>query len=158
MGGAKGLVCPATGVEQFVNGGLESGGLSPGWTGDFSVVNYLPYEGTYHARATFGAYKTMTQNFANPIPVACFVTASIFRIYVQGGTGVSPPEDDGVDVYIIYTDLTETHVHFEVTASFTWQVLNLKPYLEAGKTVKGIRIESFIAQNLCDVDSCSLKI
>ena len=156
--GAKGLVCPATGVEQFVNGGFETGDFT-GWTatGDFAVVDYLPYQGTYHARSLVSG-ATISQTFANPIPVACFAVSSIFRIYLQGGYFLSPAHSDGADIYIVYTDLTETHIHYEVTADFTWEQVNLKPYLEAGKTVKGIRIQSYVVGNNCDVDGCSLQI
>lgn len=139
--GGKGLVCPEG--EQFENGGFETGDTT-GWTttGTGGVSTSRPHTGTYSARTenqTFG----LSQEFAAPIPVACFVAASVFEFYIYAYFSPSPPIGQKVDVHIKYTDGTETLVTWECSAAEngTWVRINLKPYLVAGKTVESIEAD-----------------
>jgi hypothetical protein len=152
------LVCPSG--EQIVNGGFETGDFT-GWTktGDFAVYasNFPPsYEGTYFARNEYyiGKSGVISQNLANEVPVACFGESSIFQIACWGERRPSPPQGAVITIDIIYSDGSETTVQWEAPENEVWAVVNLKPYLEAGKKVKGIRITTD-PNKFCGVDAIS---
>jgi hypothetical protein len=143
--GGKRLVCPSG--EQIVNGGFETGDFT-GWTktGTFEVVTYLPYEGTYSARTARNESGSISQNLLNPVPVACLGVGSVFQLYWSGETQISPPGASKIKIVIGYTDGTDTTINLDFPAGEEdpdkpWYCkVDLKPYLETGKTVKSITV------------------
>lgn len=145
ISGAKRLVCPSG--EQIVNGGFETGDFT-GWavSGTFQVVTDLPYEGTYSARTLRDQSGTISQNLLNVVPVKCFGADSIFQLYWSGEVSVSPPGASKIQIVIGYTDGTETTIDLDFPAGEEdpdkpwYYKVDLKPYLETGKTVKSITV------------------
>jgi hypothetical protein len=143
--GAKGQ-CPSG--EQITHGGFEPGNFT-GWTtsnvgsGKGEVLSVNPYEGTYHCRLYDQSYgeptTSIAQDFKNQIPFECLTVTSVFQVALMGRPGFSPPVGGWVDIYLVYTDATETYIH--IHGPVTWSVYDLKPYVESGKTLKGIRFE-----------------
>ena len=153
--------------EQIVNGDFETGDFT-GWTGDYDtdpdtgfVVSDLltppwePYEGSYCVK-TFASDKELNQTFASPIPYDCWDEDSVFQLYIKGDISFSPTYYDGVDIYILYDDTSETLVSARVSEYMVWTLINLKSYVEVGKTVVGIRIVSVVPMNSVWVDACTL--
>jgi hypothetical protein len=141
------LVCPSG--EQIVNGGFETGDLT-GWTtsnigvGKGEVLSVNPYEGIYHFRLYDLPYgspsPSIAQNFKELVSSECLTDTSTFQVALKSYTDFSPPIGGWVDIYLVYTNGTETHIHVEDVATYT--VYDLKPYVESGKTLKGIRLEN----------------
>ena len=161
--GAK-VPCPSG--EQIVNGGFETGDFT-GWTplnldttgGEVLSVN--PYEGTYHFRLydlpVGSPHPSIAQDFKKPVPSECLTDTSTFQLALKSFTDFSPPNGGWVDIYLVYTDSTETHIHIENVATYT--VYDLKPYVEEGKTLKGIRLENTAPKGTSfymDIDAVSL--
>jgi hypothetical protein len=138
--GEVGLVCPSG--EQIVNGGFEKGDFT-GWvvSGPASVINYFQHSGLYSARAPVNTVVSIEQNLLNNVPSECLKPTSIFLLWFLGFYGCVA--GTVLRVYIKYTDATQTIVEHTTTPdeSGFWIEINLKPYVEAGKTVNSIKIE-----------------
>jgi len=134
--------------EQIENGGFETGDFT-GWTNTGFVISDLitppwePYEGSYCIK-TFDSGIELSQTFVSPISYGCWNGGSIFQLYIKGNTSFSPTYYDGVDIHILYDDASETLVDARVSDPYVWKLINLKSYVEVGKTVVGIRIVSVV--------------
>jgi len=165
IGAKKPLVCPSG--EQIVNGGFETGNFT-GWARDPTDPDHwqvltadarggAPPEGSYLAqfkaletdpvgpRGCPRATGTLQQDFANSIPYGCFVATSIFQVKTKWDTDRCHPVSPAVwKVEVLYTDGTSTSLDLSGDARGTWVTHNLKPILEAGKTVKGIKFTATV--------------
>ena len=154
----SGVVCPSG--EQTTNGGFETGDFT-GWT----VGNQKSFpegahiysngagEGTYYCiiHATVPPYTYIEQDFANEVPASCIIDTSTFQILIRCAlAGFS------LWIYLVYTDASETEVIYTTTEDLKWETLNLKPYVEAGKTLKGIRLENCSSAMDIQCDGVSL--
>lgn len=156
--------------EQITNGGFETGDFT-GWTvtkGSNMIAvqkkddywSFIDaYEGTYYCGSkTNGDYGTIEQVLAEEVPVE---SVSKFEIHVLGGYDYSPPSGGKVTVEIVYTDDTTTSVSWEATNENknTWQTLDLKTYLESGKTIKKLIIKiNHDSVTYAMVDGCTCTV
>jgi hypothetical protein len=159
--------CP-TG-EQITNGGFETGDFT-GWTVvDAPYSPYpprtaevfdsssgiTPYSGTYYAYFlhSYGNPPTsISQDLVTACPVSCFGASSVFELYVMGNYSVCGG-GNVVNIIITYTDDSTTQVDYAVTSDVNWEHVDLKPYLEVGKTVKSIKIAFNQDFGFCGVDA-----
>ena len=152
------LVCPSG--EQNTNGGFETGDLT-GWT----VGNQKAFpegahiysngagEGTYYCiiHATISPFTYTEQDFANEVPASCIKETSIFQILIRCSLAGGK-----LWIYLVYTDASETEVIYTTTQDLIWETLNLKPYIEAEKTLKGIRLTNLSTAFDIQCDGVSL--
>jgi hypothetical protein len=104
---------------------------------------------------------TLEQDLLNVVPSECFTATSVFRVLAGAGCLISPPVCGKVTIYIRYTDGSETTVTRQFTSEDPpWVEIDLKPYVEMGKTVKGIKIELNRVNPSIGVvlDACSCSI
>lgn len=165
MSVGKGLVCPTVGEEQFTNGGFDTGDFT-GWvaTGDWMVDTFglgVGYVAGMSQDTVISG--TLEQEFATPIPVACFGDTSVFKVYTYLGY-LCVYEVLVWKIEIIYTDDTMTELDISGDPRSSWVEHDLIPILEAGKTIKGIRITGNIRSGVVGatcfvcVDGCTLTI
>jgi hypothetical protein len=159
--GSIGAKKPCPSGEQIVNGGFETGDFT-GWTViDTPVIRdatwATPYEGNYCAElADTGVFGGVAQTFLESIPSTCFKDTSVFEVHLRGNREFSPPKGSKANIYIVYTDDSETQITWEASGAFVWEAVDLKNYVEAGKTVKGIRIYPVVTGFYVRLDGCSL--
>lgn len=143
--------CPSG--EQITNGRFETGDFT-GWTIHSGMVSDPeiatscghgdpPYNGTYccsfgNGGDWYGAY--IEQEPIKDVPTRC---VEEFYFYKYGSHPVSPPAGSKTKITIFYSDDTTTIVNHETSDAndLTWEKIDLKPYLEAEKTITKIRIE-----------------
>jgi len=156
------LVCPAIGVEQFVNGDFELGGFT-GWTatGDWYVRDdgYPRFYVAWMYGDGVPISGVLEQEFLTPIPVACFKDTSIFKVVTYWGYACWYDITDW-KIEIIYTDDTVTTLDISGDSNKTWTEHNLKTILATGKTVKTIRITGSMDghASYMGIDSCTCQI
>jgi len=139
--GGKGLVCPSG--EQITNGGFETGDFT-GWTqSGFSIVSWGAHSGTYRAWVETLNTPYLSQDLANPVPQACLTVSSVVSLWYKGSYDECAELGTIVRARIVYTDDPETVVEHETTLAEhgIWVEIDLKPYVQSGKTVKRLRIE-----------------
>jgi len=137
--------CPSG--EQIVNGGFETGDFT-GWTatGDANIISAFPspHSGSYCVAITAppGASGSISQTLTTPVPTACITETSTFKLWIHSRYGWSPPGGGLFTAIITYTDGSQTTVNREITVDETnvWIEWDLKPFLEAGKTIQSIQI------------------
>lgn len=159
--------CPPPG-EQFTNGDFETGDLT-GWSVEGTHADGTPaWEVAPDAecqpdglglRARLAARETdppgpigcprirggLSQDFASPIPVECFTDSSVFKVQTKWGTDYCNPVPPEVwQLEILYTDGTSTLVDLSGDPQGVWVSHELKPVLEPGKKVKGIRFTGIV--------------
>jgi len=150
--------CPSG--EQIVNGGFETGDFT-GWTVTNPVrvliYSYSPYEGLYyvHMKHQYGdPDSSISQDLLNLVPKACLTDSSIFNVALLGTYNECGHFGNQAIIRITYSDDTYTDVNWEAPNS-GWNVLDLKGYVEAGKTVKNIKISFKDDWGYMEVDACS---
>jgi len=145
------VTCPSG--EQITNGGFETGDLT-GWTvgstwaGEPPAVTSEPVDGVYpHSgnymlwfHHTTGAGGYIEQEVS--IRVACVKKFSLWKC---GMCPYSPPAGSQTRITIYYSDGTTTEVIHETSYEYdhVWEEIDLRPYLESGKTITKIRIERY---------------
>lgn len=160
------VVCP-TG-EQITNGGFEAGDFT-GWSkGPYSFYNWVntvnPYEGTYHC--ILAGYGWISQDLANEVLQSCFTADPHSNPFVfcwsmpQPGYGTLNVQ---FRVTLTYTDDSTTTIDFDETSSdgggyTSYNDENLKPYVEAGKTLKSIKIERLGGQTDVHIDGVTCDV
>ena len=182
--------CPPPGEEQFVNGDFETGDLS-GWTVEGQHADGAPAWNVAADSSCFpdglGLRARMVANpddpvgpigcprirgslqqlFPSPIPVECFRDTSVFSVETKWGSDLCNPVPPEVwQVEVLYMDGTSTVVDLTGDPQGVWVSHDLKPVLEPGKKIRGIRFTAVVdrcggpACGLTEVmvDNCTCKI
>lgn len=130
--------------EQIINGGFETGDKT-GWTGDAVIATsadseVYPHSGSYMAKGYAWEDRYLEQTLQSPVPQG---SVTSFDFWYAGAYYPCPAQGTIIRARIKYTDLTETVVSHETTQSEdkTWIKIDLKPSVESGKTISGIKIE-----------------
>ena len=160
------LECPSG--EQITNGGFETGDLT-GWSGDAEIVTSAdgvisPHSGSYLARSAYNKTRYVEQTLGKNVPQSCLTGASVFKFWFAGGYRSCGLIGTIARAYIEYTDGSKTEVSHETIENedMIWIEIDLKSYVEVGKTINGIRIE--IIDNLTGygwracIDDVSLNV
>ena len=146
--------CPSG--EQITNGGFESGWA--GWLhGAWALLlgpcdwKPTPHSGNYVVELTNSpSLGYVEQDLINPVPQSCFDGGSLFGFWESQWGPEGSMTTAQFQAIITYTDDTTTTVSFSRTEGrpcgggywASWQYYNLLPYVQAGKTVKHIRIQN----------------
>jgi hypothetical protein len=151
--------CPE--AEQVVNGEFETGDFT-GWTTTLAPIiktiygGLGPYHGTYFVYFDPGC--AVAQDFATPIPVSCFdPEGTNLDLAWFGYYHSCSMEGTTIKVRLTYTDDTYTDVESAETTIMDWALLDLKPFLVAGKTLKSIKVLYDGVRFVCfDAVSCTV--
>jgi len=157
----------ADGGPYFFAGGFENIDRGPAW--EVTIDASCQHDGLGY-RARLAALLTdpigpigcpritgsLRQDFASPIPVECFTELSDFAVETKWGTDFPcNPVDPAVwQVEVLYTDDTSTIVDLRGDPLGVWAYNDLKPVLEPGKTVKGIKFSGTVDR--CGGPGCGL--
>ncbi len=156
------IACPVAGVEQFTNDHFQTADFT-GWTQTNMVIDngtcvngpwgtgIAPYIGSYDASQGNNNNISLQQILATPVNVSCIVAGSTFTITAVDLGAVCLPAT--LNCRILYTDGTFTDVALSPTPG--WTTYNLKPFLTAGKTIKGIL---FTATTSYGVPTCIVHV
>ena len=118
-------------VENVVNGGFETGSLSP-WNlpfgGSAPIVTSPVHSGTYAVQAQYSTY--INQSW---LPAVLGSTITIFRYYLYGSSSVLTKID--------YNDSSSDSHTFSGPGS-SWVMCDLTPYMNTLKYVRGIELDN----------------
>jgi hypothetical protein len=160
--GAKRLVCPSG--EQVVNGGFETGDFT-GWNHDIGgyalIRDFNVHSGSYCCELE--GFGFISQDLSNEIPQQCFVGSSVFGYYYSLDKPSYGTLTHKWRVTLTYTDDSTTIVDYDETTSgdgnYTpYSFADLKAYVEAGKTLKTIKIERLTSQGGIFIDDVTCDV
>lgn len=138
--------CPPAGVQQFVNDHFQTGDFT-GYTQSNMMVDngsckdswgqgIAPYIGNYDASDANCLGLSLQQLLPKPVPAACLLPTSTFSVTLAS---LGAPCARGYqDIQILYTDGTYTDVNLTLGVGSSWTTFDLKPYVQAGKIIRGI--------------------
>jgi hypothetical protein len=169
IGPYKPPVCPASGVQQFLNDHFQTGDFTDWTQTNFTIDNgtclgfegsIAPYLGSYDASAgANGPANTLEQILITPVPVSCITGASTFSVtYADMGVPCIIATET---IRILYTDGTYTDVALPTPLEGSWETVDLRPYLQSGKTIRGVIFTTYNNDGYaCDqhVGQISLKV
>jgi hypothetical protein len=137
-------------VEKMRNGGFELGDFTY-WDTFASTTVVIDTIHSGHYAAKLGYISSVKQTLATPAPQNRIITFSVW-IYGHDVLG----QHSNAEITIYYSDGSNTVAYFDAPND-AWLEVDLKPYVEVGKTVTGLRIRSWkdLAINLW-VDDVSL--
>jgi hypothetical protein len=149
--------------ERITNGRFETGDFPP-WEHD--VYGYAligsdyPRSGSYACKLTGSGW--ISQDLADPVPSEQLVGTSVFGFYAGNDAVYYFSLTFYFRVTLTYTDDSTTTVDFEWNTipdqQFPYQYVNLKPYVEAGKTLKSIKIERLASQEDVWIDDVTCYV
>lgn len=165
------IVCPAAGIEQFVNDHFQTGDFT-GWTQTNMVIDngtcvnaqwgtsIAPFIGSYDASQGNNNSISLQQNLAKPVPASCLSAASTFQV-TTADLGASCRHVTQ-NLRILYTDGTYTDVTLNPAGNYGWVTYDLRSFVQASKTIKGIiwSITTSMSSPTCNthVGQVSLKM
>lgn len=159
--GSIGAKKPCPSGEQITNGGFETGDFT-GWSHNLwqYVSSGYPSSGSYACELQ--AYGWIAQDLANPVLAECLTDSSVLGFYAGNDTVYYFSLTFYFRATLTYDDESTTVVDFEWNTipdqQTPYEFVNLKPYVEAGKTLKSIKIERLASQEDTWIDDVSCNV
>lgn len=155
--------CPPAGEEQLTNSGFETGDFT-GWDHDeydyAQIGSAYPRSGGYACELRGSGW--IAQDLENPVPAECLTDSSVLGFYAGNDTVYYFSLTFYFRATLIYDDESTTVVDFEWNTipdqQTPYEYVDLKPYVEAGKTLVAIKIERLASQEDVWIDDVSCYV